>query len=72
MFSVSKRKSVTVTRTHKCNDVGLNKESKHYTLRVLYYAIVTARSCEHFPLPSILLATQDLSALVWSSALSLK
>ena len=32
--------SVTVVRT--CNGVGLNKESKHYTLRVLYYAAVTA------------------------------
>ena len=53
--------NVTVTVARKCNGVGLNKESKHYTLRVLYYAVVTAWSCEHFPLPSILLATQDLS-----------
>ena len=49
--------NVIVTVVRKCNGVGLNKESKHYTLRVLYYAAVTALSCEHFPLPSILLAT---------------
>ena len=52
---------VTVTMVRKFNGVGLNKESKHYTLTVLYYAAVTAQSCEHFPLPSILLATQGLS-----------
>ena len=53
--------NVTVTVVRKCNGVGLNTESKHYTLRVLYYATVTVWSCQHFPLPSILIATGDLS-----------
>ena len=57
--------NVTVTVVRKC--AGLKEESKHYTLRVLYYAMVTAQSCEHFPLLSILLATQNLSVRVQSS-----
>ena len=54
LFLTTKRPSVTVTGTRKCNGEALKKARKHYTLGVLYYAVVTARSCEHFPLPSIL------------------
>ena len=45
---------VTITVMRKCKGEGLKKARKHYTLRVLYYAMVTAQSWEHFPLPSIL------------------
>ena len=50
-------KTVTVTMVRKFNGVRVNKESKYFSLRVLYYATVTALSCENYPLPSILLAT---------------
>ena len=48
---------VTVTVVRKSNGLGLNKESEHFPLTVLYYAAVTAQSFKHFPLPSILFAT---------------
>ena len=45
---------VTVTVERRCNGEELNKESGHYTSRILYCTTATARSCEHFPLPGLL------------------
>ena len=52
---------VTITVYTSVTVKVLKKARKHYTLGVLYYAMATAQSCKHFPLPSLLSASRDLS-----------